>query len=137
MTSSSGSPGMPSSSTTPTTANTGAFTVQAVEKFTVIEFQTSSLMDPVQLEKIAAELYRLVDEEDRRRIIMDFERVQYLSSQAIGIVMAMRKKLAALKHSRLILCGVGSNLQQLLKITGLDKLLMVKPSQKEAIKVWD
>src|SRR5438094_5666376 len=100
-----------------------AFTVQEVEKFTVVEFQTKSLMDPAELERIGAELYRLVDAEDRRRIILDFEKVQYLSSQAIGIVMAMRKKLAALKHSRLILCSVNATLQQLLKITGLDKLL--------------
>ena len=78
-----------------------------------------------------------MDEEDRRRIILDFEKVQYLSSQAIGIVMAMRKKLAALKHSKLILCSVNATLQQLLKITGLDKLLVVKPTQKEAVKVWD
>jgi anti-anti-sigma factor len=116
---------------------TSAFTTQQVEKFTVIEFQAQSLMDPVELEKIGTELYRLIDQEDRRRLILDFERVQYLSSQAIGIVMAMRKKLAALPHSKLVLCSVNPTLQQLLKITGLDKLLTVKPTQKEAVKVWD
>ncbi len=114
-----------------------AFTVQQVENFTVVEFQTRSLMDPAELEKIGAELYRLIDVEDRRRIILDFEKVQYISSQAIGIVMAMRKKLMALKHSRLVLCSVNGPLQQLLKITGLDKMLTVKPTQHEAMKVWD
>ena len=114
-----------------------AFTVQQVENFTVVEFQTRSLMDPAELEKIGAELYRLIDVEDRRRIILDFEKVQYISSQAIGIVMAMRKKLMALKHSRLVLCSVNGPLQTLLKITGLDKMLTVKPTQHEAMKVWD
>ena len=114
-----------------------AFTINQVEHFTVVEFVTSSLMNPVELEDIGTALYKLIDEEDRRRIILDFEKVQYLSSQAIGIVMAMRKKLAALKGGRLILCSVGPTLMQLLKITGLDKLLMMKPSQREAIKVWD
>ena len=114
-----------------------AFTVQQVENFTVVEFQIRSLMDPGELEKIGAELYRLIDVEDRRRIILDFEKVQYVSSQAIGIVMAMRKKLNALKKSRLVLCSVSGPLQQLLKITGLDKMLTVKPSQQEAMKVWD
>jgi anti-anti-sigma factor len=113
-----------------------AFTVQHVEDFTVVEFQTSSMMDPAELEMIGAGLYRLIDEEDRRRIILDFEKVQYISSQAIGIVMAMRKKLAALKHGKLVLCSVNAPLQQLLKLTGLDKLLTVKPTQKEAMKVW-
>ncbi len=113
------------------------FTVQQVEHFTVIEFQTKSLMDPIELEKIGTELYRLIDEEDRRRIILDFEKVHYISSQAIGIIMAMRKKLASLKHTQLVLCSVNAPLQQLLKITGLDKLLTVKPTQKEAVKVWE
>jgi anti-sigma B factor antagonist len=114
-----------------------AFTVQPIEKFTVIEFQNASLMDPVELEEIQQELIRLVEQEDRRRIILDFEKVQYLSSQALGIIMAMRKKLAALPHSKLVLCSVCPPLQKLLKITALDKMLTIKATQKEALKVWD
>lgn len=115
---------------------TGApFTVQKVETFTVVEFRNASLMDPVELEHIGQSLYRLVDAEDRRRIILDFEKVQYLSSQAIGIVLTMNKKLGALKNSKLVLCGIGPRLQELLKITRLDRLLTIKPSQQEALKV--
>jgi anti-anti-sigma regulatory factor len=49
----------------------------------------------------------------------------------------MRKKLAALPHSKLVLCSVCPPLQKLLKITALDKMLTIKPTQKEALKVWD
>ena len=111
------------------------FTVQPIEKFTVVEFKTASLMDPMILEEIGQELYRLVDEEDKRRLILDFEKVQYLSSQAIGIVLTLNKKLAALKNSKFVLCGVGPKLLELLKITRLDRILTVKPTQKEAVKV--
>ena len=111
------------------------FTVQPIEKFTVVEFKTASLMDPMILEEIGQELYRLVDEEDRRRLILDFEKVQYLSSQAIGIVLTLNKKLSALKNSKFVLCGVGPKLLELLKITRLDRILTVKPTQREAVKV--
>lgn len=111
------------------------FIVQQVEKFTVVEFRNASLMDPVELENIGQALYRLVDAEDQRRIVLDFEKVQYLSSQAIGIVLTMNKKLSALKNSKLVLCGIGPRLQELLKITRLDRLLTIKPSQREAVKV--
>jgi anti-anti-sigma regulatory factor len=47
----------------------------------------------------------------------------------------MNKKLSALKNSKLVLCGVGPRLQELLKITRLDRLLTIKPSQREAVKV--
>jgi anti-anti-sigma factor len=111
------------------------FTVQPVEKFTVVEFKTSSLMDQIVLEDIGKELYRLVDEEDRRRVVLDFERVEYLSSQMIGIILTLQKKLNTLKNSRFVLCGVGPKLMELLKITRLDRILTLKPSQREAVKV--
>jgi anti-sigma B factor antagonist len=111
------------------------FTVQQIEKYTVVEFKTASLMDQIELEKIGKEIYHLVDAEDRRMIILDFEKVQYLSSQAIGIVLTLNKKLTALKNSKFILCGVGPKLLELLKITRLDRILTVKPTQKEAVKV--
>src|SRR5207248_1921020 len=111
------------------------FTVQPFDKYSIVEFKTASLMDPIILEEIGKELYRLVDEEDRRKLVLDFERVQYLSSQAIGIILTLNKKLGGLKYSKLVLCGVGPKLMELLKITRLDRILTVKPSQREAVKV--
>lgn len=110
------------------------FNVQQIGTSTVVEFTSPSLMDPIELEQIAQQLYKLVDEEDRRRLILDFEKVQYLSSQAIGILLALQKKLSALKKSHLVLCGVGARLMELLRITRLDRIMTIKPSQKEAIR---
>src|SRR3954465_6154249 len=109
------------------------FTVQAIDKATVVEFRTPSLMDPMDLQNISEHLYELVDKQDKRQIVMDFEKVQYLSSQAIGIVLNMNKKLGALKNSRLVLCGVGPKLMELIKITRLDRFLTIKPTQKESV----
>ena len=111
------------------------YTIQQVEKYTVVEFQTASLMNPTELEKIATDLYKLVDEQDKRFLLLDFERVKYLSSQAIGIVLTLHKKLSQLKRSSFVLCGVGPSLMQLLKITRLDRILTIKPSQKEGVQV--
>ena len=116
-------------------SNSTLFTVQKIEKYTVIEFKTPSLMNPSELEQIATDLYRLVDEEDRRYILLDFEKVKYLSSQAIGIVLTLHKKLSQLKKTSFVLCGVGPSLMQLLKITRLDRVLKIKDSQKEGVKV--
>ena len=110
------------------------FNLSKIGGTTVVEFTTASLMDPVLLETMADGLYHLVDEQDQRRIVLDFERVQYLSSQAIGMLLGMQKKLAALKQGKMVLCGVGPRLMELLKITRLDRVLTVKPSQVEAVR---
>jgi anti-sigma B factor antagonist len=107
--------------------------VQTIDKATVVEFKTASLMDQLDLQNISDHLYELVDKQDKRQIILDFERVQYLSSQAIGIVLTMNKKLGALKNTKLVLCGVGPRLMELVKITRLDRVLTIKPTQKEAL----
>ena len=51
------------------------FTVHPIEKCSVVEFRDASLIDGIILEEIAKELYRLVDEEDRRNLVLDFEKV--------------------------------------------------------------
>jgi anti-sigma B factor antagonist len=109
------------------------FTLQPIGKVMVVEFRHPSLMDQVILENASKRLYKLVDEEDRRLLILDFEKVQFLSSQAIGILLTMKKKLDALPNSRLVLCGIGPRLAELLKITRLDKMLVIKKTQKEAL----
>jgi anti-anti-sigma factor len=57
--------------------------------------------------------------------------VQYISSQFVGILVSLQKKLAALTGGELVLCGVGPRLTELLKITQLDRLLTVKSTQTE------
>ena len=112
------------------------FTLQPIGQVMIVEFKQPSLMDPIILEAAGKRLNQLVDEEDRRKIVLDFERVQYLSSQAIGILLSLKKKLDALPHSKLILCGVQPRLGELLRITRLDKVLTMKPTQKEALAAF-
>jgi anti-sigma B factor antagonist len=111
------------------------FVVQPVGKLTVVEFHTASLMDPHLLERVGHAIYLLVDEQGHRALILDFTQVQFLSSQAIGILLTLKKKLEKLPHSSLVLCGVGPTLLQLLKITRLDRVLTIKPTREDALKV--
>jgi len=110
------------------------FTIQRIGNYTVVEFLTPSLMDPVQLEAIGQRLYHLVDQEDRRWIILDFSQVEFISSQFIGILLTMHKKLSELGGSHFVLCGVGPRLSELIKITRLDRILTIKPGRREAMQ---
>lgn len=109
------------------------FILQPIGPVMIVEFRQPSLMDPIVLENTSKKLIALVDEEDRRKMILDFEKVQYLSSQAIGILLTMKKKIDALGNGKLVLCGIGPKLAELLKITRLDKLMVIKATQKEAL----
>jgi anti-sigma B factor antagonist len=109
------------------------FIYNKIDKWTVIEFRTTNLMDSPALESIQTDLVKLVDVENRSHIILDFGMVQYVSSQAVGIIIHMNKKLSSLPHSKLVLCSVPAKIMELLKILRLDKLLKIVPTQKEAV----
>ena len=109
------------------------YTVAQIDKATVVEFRLPSLMEPAQLESIQQQLFKLVDEQDKRVLVLDFSRVEFLSSQAIGIVIGLNRRLSALPNSKLLLCGVNGKLTELLRITRLDRVLTIKPTQKEAV----
>ena len=84
-----------------------------------------SLMSTGDLERIGQSLNRLVDEEHRQNILLDFTKVRYLSSQAIGMLISLHKKLLQAKGS-VELLGVSPQLLQLLKITKLDRILKIR-----------
>ena len=111
------------------------YTLRLSGKYTVVEFQTPSLMNPQDLERVGSQLFRMVDEEKRTRVVLDFGKVKYLSSQAIGIILTLNKKLSggSAGGDNLVLCGVGPQLMQLLKITRLDRILTIKNSQQDAV----
>src|SRR3982751_6566823 len=107
------------------------FKVRQSKAYAVVEFHTESLMNPLELERIGQGLYRLVDDAGHHQVVLDFSAVKYLSSQAVGIILTMNKKAAQFPEGRLVLCGIGQQLLQLLKITRLDRLLNIVSSQKE------
>ena len=98
----------------------------------VVNFDTNNVLDALQIQKMGEELYRLVDEQDRRRLVLDFSRVQMLSSQAIGMLLNLRKKSQAI-GGQVLLCGIRSDLMKVFTITQIDKLFKFFDTEKAAL----
>lgn len=111
------------------------YTVEQSGANTIVEFQTQSLMAPLELEQIGAGLFKLVEGGKPERLVLDFSKVKYLSSQAIGIILTLNKMLTGTSAGgeSLALCGIGPQLLQLLKVTRLDRILNIKPTRKDAV----
>jgi anti-sigma B factor antagonist len=110
------------------------FTQRNDRGYTIVDFTTESLMNPLELESIGQAIYQLVDTAKPDKLLLDFTRVRYLSSQAVGIILTLNKKVSQKKGATLTLCGVGPALMQLLKITRLDKILTIKPTLADVLK---
>ena len=110
------------------------FTVSNASGYAIVTFTVSSLMNAAELERLTVALDMLADKQGNGKLVLDFTKVEYLSSQAIGMVVGLHKKVAKVPGGKLVLCGVGPQLMQLLKITRLDRLLKVVNTQEEALK---
>lgn len=106
--------------------------VQKMWDVTVVDFQEARLLDAQQIDAIGKELYRLVDEMDVKKLILDFGQVQFLASAAIGILMNLHKKSTAIKGT-FIICSLRKELMKVFEIMKLTKVLKFAANEDEAL----
>lgn len=99
---------------------------------TIVNFQDSSMLDTASLEQTGAELYELVDNKNRRKLILDFTKVQFLSSSALGVLINLRKKMTAIKGD-LVICGLRKDLMKVFELTSLTKMFKFCPDEEKAL----
>lgn len=77
-------------------------------------------------------LSQLVDDE-HKEVILDFTRVDYLSSAGMRVLLAVTKKLRV-HHGTLILFALGEDVAEIIRMAGLDKILHICSNEKEALQ---
>ncbi|HVP09934.1 MAG TPA: STAS domain-containing protein [Phycisphaerae bacterium] len=98
----------------------------------VVTFTDSSILDTGVIEQIGKDLYQLTDEQCRQKLILDFSNVKFLSSQALGILLMLHKKAAAIK-GEVVLCALRPELKKIFTITSLDKVFKFFPDDVGAL----
>ena len=109
--------------------------VQGIGDVTVVNFIESTMLDMQLIQRVSGELYALVETRDRRKLILDFTGVKFLSSQMLGVLITLQKKIRALE-GKLVLCALKPEVHKVFKITGLEKLFDFYPDEKEALKAF-
>ena len=106
--------------------------IQDYAGITVVTFSDSSILDARVIEGMGKSLYELTDVHDHKKIILDFVNVKLLSSQTIGILLTMRKKMVTAKGT-FLLCGLRKEVMKLFTITNLDKQFDFFPDDVAAL----
>jgi anti-sigma B factor antagonist len=105
--------------------------IEEVDGLTVINFADRRTLDEPNIHIIGEDLLELVNDPNHKYILLDFSRVEFLSSAALGRMITLQEKLAAL-NGRLVLIGLNQQIADVLTITKLDKVLPVANSIAEA-----
>lgn len=107
--------------------------IEDIGGITVARFVDKKILDETNIQNIGNQLFALVDEDGRKKIVLDFSVVEYLSSAALGKLITMDKKVKAAK-AKLRLCGIRPEIYEVFEITRLNKIFDIKSTQEEAIE---
>lgn len=98
-----------------------ALMIQKYKDVTVVNFQNASVLDSANIEAIGQNLLELVQKQDTKRIILDFSAVKFMSSQAIGVLIQLKKAMDAVKGV-VVIVGIRPELFKVFKLTNLHKV---------------
>src|SRR6266536_2152786 len=95
--------------------------VEDIGDVAVVNFTDKKILDEQNIQVIGEQLFSLVDELGRRKILLNFGNVEYLSSAALGKFITLNKKVKG-AGGKLILCNIDANIYEVFEITKLNKL---------------
>ena len=107
--------------------------VEQVGDVTIATFVDKKILDENNIQMIGSELFSLVEEEGRKRIIIDFKNVEYLSSAALGKLITMNKKVKA-AGGEMRMCSIRPDIYEVFVITRLNKIFDIRDNQEEALQ---
>src|SRR3954454_18822436 len=107
--------------------------VEDIGDVTVVNFVDRKILDEQNIQIIGEQLFSLVDEVGRRKLLLNFGNVEYLSSAALGKLITLNKKLQSV-GGRLILCNIDPQIYEVFEITKLDRFFNIQKEEQAALQ---
>lgn len=111
-------------------------TIEDYAGVVLVTFNESTILDSFVIDEMARVLYQLPDEKKKSRIVLNFSNVRSLSSSALGVLVNLNKKVAAIKGS-LALCGIAAEIRKIFVITQLEKDFTFYDSEQSAMRAFN
>lgn len=109
--------------------------VEEIGDVTVVNFIDKKILDEQNIQRIGEDLFSLVDELGRRKILLNFSIVEYLSSAALGKFITLNKKVQA-AGGKLVLCNIEPNIYEVFEITKLNKLFNIQKDEQAGLQIF-
>lgn len=107
--------------------------VEDIGDIAVVNFVDKKILDEQNIQAIGEDLFRLVDELGKKKIVLNFGNVEFLSSAALGKLITLNRKLQGAR-GKLILCGISKEIREVFEITRLDKLFTIVADEQTALQ---
>lgn len=103
---------------------------------TIVRLVDRKILDEQNIQFIGEQLFALVREQSKKRIILNLEDVEYLSSMALGKFITLRNVVESV-NGKLVFCSIKPEIMGDLEQTGLDKKFHIKKDLTGAIGAFE
>ena len=107
-------------------------TVEDVGDVAVVQFVDKKILDEQNIQLIGDDLFRLVDELGRRKLLLNFSNVDFMSSAALGKLIRLHQRLTQV-GGKLVLCNIAKDILQVFVLTKLDKMLKIVKDEQTGL----
>src|SRR5438128_635610 len=90
--------------------------VEDIGDITVVNFVDKKILDEQNIQVIGEQLFSLVDELGRRKVLLNFGNVEFLSSAALGKLITLNRKLQG-AGGKLVLTNIDPQIYEVFEIT--------------------
>ncbi len=98
--------------------------VDYVRSAVVVTLNYEKILDEVDIKSIEKSVLPVIDDNDNIKLVLDFSKVQFLSSAMLGLLIRV-KKIVEDKGGELRLSCINSKIMGVFKITRLDKVFKI------------
>ena len=107
--------------------------VQYIQDVTVAIIADEKILEEDQIAAIENAVMPLIDQSPGLSLVLDFEKVQFLSSAVLGLLIRINKKVLE-SDGKLSLCCIDPKILEVFKITRLDNVFTICQTRDDAVE---
>jgi len=109
--------------------------VNEVGDVTIVRFNDRILLEDVYVQELGHELFRLVEVENRGKILLNFSSVDFVGANALAKLISLYKKVRS--HGGVLkLSNIRPEIYEVFAITKLDRLFDIKDDEAGALAAF-
>ena len=106
--------------------------VEQMGEVAVVSLTNRKLLTEESIQAVGEELFRLVEQSDRKKLLLNFSHIEHMSSAVLGLLIRLNKRVV-MAGGKLVLCGIDPQLREVFEITKLDKVFPMYRDEQEAV----
>jgi anti-sigma B factor antagonist len=109
--------------------------VSKVGDVTVVKFVDRKILEETGIQELGTELFSLIEHDNRRSILLNFDNVDFLSSAALGKLITLDRKMKT-AQGRLKMCNIRPEILEVFQITKLNKVFDIRGEEADGISAF-